>query len=82
LCDTLKDLCETKDRPVPDFVQAPEKADLAAPGTVAHLRLKAEDVKEMPERAPTRRRLRSGDKRPCWCGSRCYPRAAREGPWR
>ncbi|HZY83556.1 MAG TPA: hypothetical protein VFE78_01885, partial [Gemmataceae bacterium] len=50
LCDTLKDLRETKDRPIPDFLQALEKPDLAAPGTVAHLRLKLEDVKEVPER--------------------------------
>ena len=34
----------------PDFLQALEKPDLAHPGTVAHLRLKLEDLKETPVR--------------------------------
>ncbi len=46
LCDTLKDLRE----PIPDFLQALEKPDLAHPGTVAHLRLRLDDLKEAPER--------------------------------
>ncbi|HEX5270955.1 MAG TPA: zinc ribbon domain-containing protein [Gemmataceae bacterium] len=50
LCDTLKDLRATDDRPVPDFLQALEKPDLAHPGTVAHLRLRPDDLKESPER--------------------------------
>jgi hypothetical protein len=51
LCDTLKDLPgEGKDGKVPDFLQALEKPDLAHPGTVAHLRLRPEDLKEAPVR--------------------------------
>src|SRR5262249_40586953 len=51
LCDTLKDLpAEDKDGKVPDFLQALEKPDLAHPGTVAHLRLRPEDLKEAPVR--------------------------------
>jgi hypothetical protein len=51
LCDTLKDLPGPQpDRGIPDFLQALEKADLAHPGTVAHLRLKLEDLKEAPVR--------------------------------
>ena len=50
LCDTLKDLREAKDKPIPDFLQALEKPDLAHPGTVAHLRLRLDDLKEAPER--------------------------------
>jgi len=50
LCDTLKDLRDTKDRPLPDFLQALETANLARPGTIAHLRLRLEDVPEVPER--------------------------------
>ena len=46
LCDTVKDLRETKDKPIPDFLQALEKPDLAHPGTVAHLRLRPDDLKE------------------------------------
>ncbi len=41
---------EAKDRPIPDFLQALEKPDLAHPGTVAHLRLRLDDVKEAPIR--------------------------------
>jgi hypothetical protein len=51
LCDTMKDLpAQAHDRKVPDFLQALEKPDLAHPGTVAHLRLKEEDLKEAPVR--------------------------------
>jgi hypothetical protein len=50
LCDTLKDLRPTEGKPIPDFLQALEKPDLAHPGTIAHLRLKLEGVKEVPER--------------------------------
>jgi hypothetical protein len=51
LCDTLKDLpAQAKDKKMPDFLQALEKPDLAKPRTVAHLRLKLEDVKEVPQR--------------------------------
>jgi hypothetical protein len=51
LCDTLKDLpTQANDKKVPDFLQALEKPDLAHPGTVAHLRLKLEDLKEVPVR--------------------------------
>ena len=51
LCDTLKDLpAQAKDKKVPDFLQALEKPDLANPRTVAHLRLKLADVKEVPVR--------------------------------
>jgi hypothetical protein len=50
LCDTMKDLPgEAKDKQIPDFLQALEKADLAHPGTVAHLRLKLDGL-EVPER--------------------------------
>jgi hypothetical protein len=50
LCDTLKDLPDqAKDKKLPDFLQALEKPDLAHPGTVAHLRLKVDQV-EAPER--------------------------------
>jgi hypothetical protein len=50
LCDTMKDIREARDRPVPDFLQALEKPSLSRPGTVAHLRLRLEDVPEAPER--------------------------------
>jgi hypothetical protein len=51
LCDTLKDLPgQEKDKKVPDFLQALEKPDLAHPGTVAHLRLRLEDLNEVPVR--------------------------------
>jgi hypothetical protein len=50
LCDTRKDLRQTDDKPVPDFLQALEKPDLAHPGTVAHLRLRLDDLKETPVR--------------------------------
>ncbi len=50
LCDTLMDLpAKAKDKKLPDFLQALEKPDLAHPGTIAHLRLKLEDL-EPPER--------------------------------
>jgi hypothetical protein len=45
LCDTMKDLpAQAKDKKIPDFLQALEKADLARPGTIAHLRLKLENL--------------------------------------
>jgi hypothetical protein len=51
LCDTLKDLPgQAKDKKMPDFLQALEKPDLANPRTVAHIRLKLPDVKEVPQR--------------------------------
>jgi hypothetical protein len=50
LCDTMKDLpAQAKDKKIPDFLQALEKADLADPGTIAHLRLKLENL-EPPRR--------------------------------
>jgi hypothetical protein len=50
LCDTWLDLpAQAKDRKVPDFLQALEKPDLAHPGTIAHVRLKLENM-EPPER--------------------------------
>ena len=50
LCDTMKDLPEqAKDKKLPDFLQALEKPDLAQPGTIAHVRLKLENL-ESPER--------------------------------
>jgi hypothetical protein len=50
LCDTMKDLpAQAKDKKLPDFLQALERADLAKPGTVAHVRLKLGDL-EPPER--------------------------------
>ncbi len=50
LCDTLKELSDTKEKPLPDFLQALETADLAHPGTIAHLRLRLDDMAEIPER--------------------------------
>jgi hypothetical protein len=50
LCDTRKDLGAALGKPVPDFLQALETANLARPGTVAHLRLRLEDLAETPER--------------------------------
>ncbi len=45
LCDTMKDLpSQAKDKKIPDFLQALEKSDLAHPGTIAHLRLKLENL--------------------------------------
>ncbi len=45
LCDTMKDLpAQAKDHKIPDFLQALEKANLARPGTIAHLRLKLENL--------------------------------------
>jgi hypothetical protein len=50
LCDTMKDLpSQAKDKKLPDFLQALERADLGRPGTVAHVRLKLEEL-EAPER--------------------------------
>jgi len=50
LCDTMKDLpSQAKDKKIPDFLQALEKPDLGHPGTIAHLRLKLEDL-EPPAR--------------------------------
>jgi hypothetical protein len=50
LCDTMKDLPrQAKDKQIPDFLQALERPDLAHPGTVAHLRLKLENL-ESPVR--------------------------------
>jgi hypothetical protein len=50
LCDTSKDLPDqAKDKKLPDFLQALEKPDLAHPGTVAHLRLRVEQL-EPPAR--------------------------------
>ena len=50
LCDTLKDLPkDAKDKKLPDFLQALEKPDLDQPGTIAHVRLKLENL-EVPER--------------------------------
>ncbi|HZT83301.1 MAG TPA: hypothetical protein VFA26_23930, partial [Gemmataceae bacterium] len=50
LCDTQKDLRASDDHPVPDFLQALETSNLARPGTVAHLRLKLDDLDEAPAR--------------------------------
>jgi hypothetical protein len=45
LCDTMKDLpAQAQHKQIPDFLQALEKADLARPGTIAHLRLKLENL--------------------------------------
>jgi hypothetical protein len=45
LCETMKDLpARAKDKQIPDFLQALERPDLAHPGTVAHLRLKLENL--------------------------------------
>jgi hypothetical protein len=46
LCDTFKELPDPKkhEASIPDFLQALEGADLAHPGTVAHLRLKVEGL--------------------------------------
>jgi hypothetical protein len=45
LCDTHMNLpAEATDKKVPDFLEALEKADLAQPGTVAHLRLALEGI--------------------------------------
>jgi len=50
LCDTMKDLPgQAKDKKLPDFLQALEKPDLVKPGTIAHLRLKLENLAP-PER--------------------------------
>jgi hypothetical protein len=50
LCDTQKDLpAQARGKKLPDFLQALEKPDLAHPGTVAHLKLKLEDL-EPPAR--------------------------------
>jgi hypothetical protein len=50
LCDTMKDLpAQAKDKKIPDFLQALEKPDLAHPGTIAHLRLKLQNL-EPPAR--------------------------------
>ena len=50
LCDTMKDMPgQARDGKIPDFLQALEKPDLAKPGTVAHLRLKLENL-EPPAR--------------------------------
>ena len=50
LCDTWMDLpAQAKDKKIPDFLQALEKSDLKHPGTIAHVRLKLEDL-EAPER--------------------------------
>jgi hypothetical protein len=50
LCATMKDLpAQAKDKKIPDFLQALEKPDLAKPGTIAHLRLKLENL-EPPAR--------------------------------
>jgi hypothetical protein len=50
LCDTMKDLpLQAKDKKLPDFLQALEKPDLAHPGTIAHLRLRVENL-EAPAR--------------------------------
>jgi hypothetical protein len=50
LCDTLKDLPGAgSKKPLPDFLQALEKPDLAHPGTVAHVRLKVAQL-EPPAR--------------------------------
>jgi hypothetical protein len=50
LCDTMKDLpSQARDGKIPDFLQALEKPDLAKPGTIAHVRLKLENL-EPPAR--------------------------------
>ena len=50
LCDSMMDLPnQAQDKKIPDFLQALEKPDLADPGTIAHLRLKLENL-EPPAR--------------------------------
>jgi hypothetical protein len=50
LCDTDMDLPkQAKDKKVPDFLQALEKPNLSNPGTIAHLKLKLDDL-EAPAR--------------------------------
>jgi hypothetical protein len=47
LCDTMKDLpAQSRAKTIPAFLQALEKADLARPGTIAHLRLKLEELEQ------------------------------------
>jgi hypothetical protein len=48
LCDTQMELANQP--PVPDFLQALEKDDLAHPGTVAHLQFRLGDSVETPSR--------------------------------